>query len=64
MSKTPKKRGPKPQGLQPYTALLTEAQVKLIHDQGPRQGNQFIRDVIDFTVAHYSLFLTWVATRS
>lgn len=63
MSNSPKRRGPKPQ-FYPYAARLTKDQIDLLHQQGPRKGNAFIRDAIDFTVAHYSLFLTWIATRS
>jgi hypothetical protein len=62
MSDTPKKPGPVPQ-FEPYPALLRPDQIAEIRSAGARQGNAFLRNLIDFGIAHRPLFLTWIATR-
>lgn len=62
MSDTPKRRGPVPQ-YKPYLTRLTQEQIDLLHQQGARQGNQFIRDAIDFSQLYHKLFNDWRTTR-
>lgn len=62
MSDTPKKPGPAPQ-FKAYPALLTPDQIKELRSAGPRNGNGYLRDLIDFGIAHRPLFFAWVTAR-
>ena len=62
MSDSGKKRGPVPQ-FHPYPAMLWPHQIKKIRAAGPRKGNAFLRDLIDFGLEHQSLFFAWLTAR-
>jgi hypothetical protein len=62
MSDTPRKPGPAPQ-FKAYPALLRQDQINELRSAGKRQGNGYLRDLIDFGIAHRPLFLTWITTR-
>ena len=63
MSDSPRKPGPVAQ-FQPYPALLRPDQIKELRSVGKRKGNTYLRDLIDFGIAHRDLFLHYIATRS
>jgi hypothetical protein len=62
MSFTSKKPGPAPQ-FKPYPALLRPDQITELRSAGERKGNGYLRDMIDFAVAHRPLFFAWITTR-
>lgn len=62
MSDTPKKPGPVPQ-FKPYPALLRPDQIEKLRSAGPRKGNEYLRDLIDFGLNYHAVFLTFIATR-
>jgi hypothetical protein len=62
MMDKPKRPGPVPQ-YEPYPALLRPDQIAELRSAGPRRGNAYLRDLIDFGIAHRPLFLTWLTTR-
>ena len=63
MSDSRRKPGVKPLGVVQYPALLWPHQLKAIRDAGPRKGNAYLRDLIDFGLEHQSLFFAWLTAR-
>lgn len=62
MSDSRKKPGP-PREFSQYPALLRADQIAEIRTAGPRNGNKYLRDLIDFSLAHKQLFFTWFTAR-
>jgi len=68
MAPLPVKRGRPFRGYKPWPTLLRPDQIVTLRTtaaelRGKKQGNALMRDVVDFWIAHQTLFLTWLANR-